>query len=130
MDDFLEFDEKEREHDVLQKRLVLEKKVLLLPLVPHISHTAAEEKHHLLFVVSRLAAPPSKRLKCTSTLILIAFSIQVYFTWPLFSVFSSHMRCFTLVVFLAASSLATITLWPHDFIFVWLQGARKKKQKP
>lgn len=43
MDDFLEFDEKEREHDVLQKRLVLEKKVLLLPLVPHISHTAVEE---------------------------------------------------------------------------------------
>lgn len=43
MDDFLEFDEKEREHDVLQKRLVLEKKLLLLPLVPHISHTAADQ---------------------------------------------------------------------------------------
>lgn len=44
MDDFLEFDEKDREHDVLQKRLVLEKKLVLLPLVPHISHTAAEQK--------------------------------------------------------------------------------------
>lgn len=44
MDDFLEFDEKDREHDVLQKRLVLEKKLLLLPLVPHISQTAAEQK--------------------------------------------------------------------------------------
>lgn len=51
MDDFLEFDEKEREHDVLQKRLVLEKKVLLLPLVPHISHTAAEEKLNILLIV-------------------------------------------------------------------------------
>lgn len=60
MDDFLEFDEKEREHDVLQKRFVLEKKVLLLPLVPHISHTAAEEKLINSFGTQSLAVPPRK----------------------------------------------------------------------
>lgn len=42
MEDFLEFDEYEREQDVLQKRLVFEKNVLILPVVPHISHTTVK----------------------------------------------------------------------------------------
>lgn len=42
MEDFLEFDEYEREQDVLQKRFDFEKKVLKVPVVPHISHTTVK----------------------------------------------------------------------------------------
>lgn len=41
-EDFFELDEYEREQDTLQKRLDLEKKVSVVPLVPHISHITAE----------------------------------------------------------------------------------------
>lgn len=42
-DDFFALEEYDREHDLLQKRLVLEKKVSLVPGVPHISHSTVDE---------------------------------------------------------------------------------------
>lgn len=44
MEDLLAFDEKEREQEMLQKRLLFEKKVLTFPVVPHISHTTAKNE--------------------------------------------------------------------------------------
>ena len=50
MEDFLEFDEYEREQDILQKRFVFEKKVLALPVAPHISHTTVKIKKYIHLV--------------------------------------------------------------------------------
>lgn len=45
MEDFFEFDEYEREQDVLQKRFVFEKNVPTVPTFPHLSHTTVKKIH-------------------------------------------------------------------------------------
>lgn len=47
IEDFFALEEYEREHDLLQKRLELEKKVTLAPGVPHISHNTEERVFRL-----------------------------------------------------------------------------------
>lgn len=42
MEDFLLFEEKDREQETLQNLLVLEKNEPLVPVTPHISHTAED----------------------------------------------------------------------------------------